>query len=280
MSDKVAEASPSSTIDRCPICLHPAHVPAHVKGCNHIFCLDCVRTWASSRNNPKCPLCQAEIAFLCHSGVEEPVVPPPSNGQPDETPPDLGCLDHSYFANEANRLLRRARSAQHNLAASAYGCGRRGSAQTDLASRAIHEVIASLDERKSIIDEEIPFDPGSVLHEFYSLEQVLCSIQDGSFVGVGGEDRRSSSYDASRSRRYSAADLQYLSSHDEQYLYDDSDEEDQDLDDEEEEEIARHAERLTKISLGGSTAIRGTTIGRKGGAAAGGAHRRQKSGGR
>ncbi|KAI7841130.1 hypothetical protein COHA_005100 [Chlorella ohadii] len=171
---------------RCVICLSsPPHEPATVKGCScgHEFCLACLEQWCRTRRQPKCPLCQHAIEHIICGGSEQEA--PPPDGVEEEGP-DLRCLDHSFFSAESDRLLCRARAAQMHLVRSAYGCGRSGSSAADDASDTLQQVIDTLAGYKDDMQHEVPFEPESVLHELYSLEQIVSSIAAGSWAGSGG----------------------------------------------------------------------------------------------
>jgi hypothetical protein len=211
---------------RCPICLHAVTDPAAVKGCDHAFCLPCLRQWAASRPSPACPLCKVPITILRRAdGTEEALPsPPPTTPTPDDAPPDLGCLDHSFFLEEARRLRRRVTSAQHSVAASR---GRRP--QDAAAAEELGHLGDALDILILDLQDEIPFDPEVTLKELYDLETALGAIGEGSGVGGGG---------AAAPRRLSAADA-LVGSDEYGYAYSDSEEEE-----DEEEKMARQMDRL------------------------------------
>lgn len=140
-----------------------------------------------------------------------------------EEGPDLSCLDHSYFQQETERLLRRANSTQLGVTRAAYGSGRRGSVAADEASVVLQQVIGALEECRwgagqsqaacsmhscwrrpgcSVwaalrveaealwpgpcrhgMAHEVPFDAEAVLHELYNLESIVSSVAAGSWAG-------------------------------------------------------------------------------------------------
>ncbi|KAL4438683.1 hypothetical protein ABPG77_006287 [Micractinium sp. CCAP 211/92] len=104
----------------------------------------------------------------------------------EEAGPDLGCLDHAYFAAESARLLCRARQAQMQIVRSAYGCGRQGSSAANDASDTLQQVIDTLAGYKDDMQQEMPFQPEAVLHELYSLDQLVQSIAAGSWAAPAG----------------------------------------------------------------------------------------------
>lgn len=272
--------SPESPVaeGRCPICLHPPTEPATIHACGHgNFCLPCLRQWAASQTQPRCPLCQAEMAVLCHAGGEETVVPKAPTGQPDHAAPDLMCLDHAYFEAETARLLRRAHTVQHNLSAASYGCGRRGSAAADDASSALSQVIASLRQRHDDMSQLVPFVAEDVLQELYAQEMVVTAVADGTWAmqgGALGSDGIADVCDTTSqvSRRLSAADAAgYESSDEGGWSYDEDDDSDDDND-----PIARHAARLGRMTLLGAASGRKASGG-MGGAIGGSSHKRQRS---
>jgi hypothetical protein len=66
---------------RCTICLEKAAdvllpLPkSSVDGCQHTFCLRCIRKWAKSKNT--CPLCREEFLQIRSLKRKYAVVPPP-----------------------------------------------------------------------------------------------------------------------------------------------------------------------------------------------------------
>ncbi|KAL4440084.1 hypothetical protein ABPG75_003085 [Micractinium tetrahymenae] len=171
---------------RCSICLQaPPAKPCTVAECHcsHEYCYECLQQWCRTRRQPKCPLCQAEIKHIVVDGQQQPAPPP---DRLEEEGPDLGCLDHAYFAAESDRLLCRARQAQMQIVRSAYRCGRQGSSAADDASDTLQQVIDTLAGYKDDMQQEVPFQPEAVLHELYSLDQLVQSIAAGSWAAPAG----------------------------------------------------------------------------------------------
>ena len=49
--------------DKCPICLvHPLNHPSKPSGCRHVFCRQCLVTWASQKS--ECPLCKVDFRAI------------------------------------------------------------------------------------------------------------------------------------------------------------------------------------------------------------------------
>lgn len=80
----------------------------------------------------------------------------------------------------------RARATQLQLVRSSYGCGRQGSSSTDHAADALQQVIDTLAGCKSNMLQEVPFSPEAVLHDLYSLDQVVCQIAAGTWTTAVG----------------------------------------------------------------------------------------------
>jgi hypothetical protein len=49
---------------QCHICMSSMKEPTAVKGCGHQFCHSCIQQWVSTRQQPCCPVCRAEVKFL------------------------------------------------------------------------------------------------------------------------------------------------------------------------------------------------------------------------
>ena len=76
---------PKSDLDeeeeKCPICLvEPINNASKPSGCRHIFCRQCLVTWAAQKS--ECPLCKAEfraifsgVGFKTKEDIKVPEVP-------------------------------------------------------------------------------------------------------------------------------------------------------------------------------------------------------------
>ena len=53
--------------DECPICLEKGNEKWKVNGCTHLFCRECIQTWAANTN--KCPLCKSDFSEIERSGA-------------------------------------------------------------------------------------------------------------------------------------------------------------------------------------------------------------------
>lgn len=187
----------------CVICLSdaPGRQSARVRGCDHEFCVDCLRKWASGRRNPHCPLCLAPLeAILLSNGNVEPVEPSEAKAKEEEA--DLACLDHTYFLSEAQRLLRRAQAAQNKFHTEAYGYGRGGSHKAEEAFVVLGEVIGSLVNHRQQLELDLPFNPNDLLHELYNLDSIVQSVQAGTW------ERHN--HDNPQRRLYSADDAAFV----------------------------------------------------------------------
>jgi hypothetical protein len=100
-----------------------------------------------------------------------------STAAADHDPPDLGCLDHAFFAAEIIRLLRRAQTVQARLA-----CSRHRRDHNDASQLMLEETIDALVAKKGDMDYEVPFVPEEVLQELYSLDEIVCSISSGGLL--------------------------------------------------------------------------------------------------
>lgn len=213
------------------------------------------------------------MTVLCHNGGEEIVTPPEPQCGPDEDPPDLGCLDHAYFAAETLRLIHRARNIQHNLTAAAYGCGRRGTPATDDITAAIAQVIESLREMHQDMTQEIPFHAEEVLQELYAFESIVSAAQEGSLfesfeVGsgsgtVGGMGVHGQRSPSEVSQRYGAADAAGYDSSG-------SDAEGLDWSDDDDDPVAWHTEQLGRLALRSRSGVGAPALGRRGDGTRGG----------
>ena len=54
--------SSSKQKETCAICLNDMeeNKKAHIDCCSHLFCYDCIKTWAGKFEN-KCPLCKQKL---------------------------------------------------------------------------------------------------------------------------------------------------------------------------------------------------------------------------
>lgn len=58
---------------QCHICMSSMKEPTAVKGCGHRFCRCCIEQWVGTRQQPACPVCRADVAFLIMEDGSEQV---------------------------------------------------------------------------------------------------------------------------------------------------------------------------------------------------------------
>mmetsp|Transcript_24641 Transcript_24641/g.62584 ORF Transcript_24641/g.62584 Transcript_24641/m.62584 type:complete len:315 (-) Transcript_24641:429-1373(-) len=66
LQDKPAVALDDAGDLTCPVCLEvpePADM-ALIKGCEHLYCVNCILKWACARENATCPSCKAPFSYL------------------------------------------------------------------------------------------------------------------------------------------------------------------------------------------------------------------------
>ncbi|EFA85479.1 hypothetical protein PPL_01436 [Heterostelium album PN500] len=157
-----------SNDSNCSICLSEIENETKVIICNHHFCLKCIQGWI--KNKIECPLCKS-VSENKYIDVE-----PPAKPHPSKVEADLACLDHSYFAEEINKLIVMSQAIAFkventpsiNQTTKVYV---NNNNQHDLT------LLVSIDETLHRLHGDMealtPFDPQSMLSEIYSIETTL-----------------------------------------------------------------------------------------------------------
>lgn len=163
---------------QCVICYTPLEdeASAKVTPCGHsCFCDGCLlRAAESSVAAFSCPVCKTPALSLvvCRGSREVVCTPPKPREGPDETPPDLSCLDHSFFLSEIERLKGFAADASAELPETPAMRTR---------SVRIAAVVAELqDIAATLIDDDSCgyLDPDAMLGRLYALQADVEAASD------------------------------------------------------------------------------------------------------
>jgi len=214
----------SSLVDNnyCAVCLCSIDKRAQLH-CSHVFCHECISAWAQTKRS--CPLCNTEFTLLKiytnnSNTFTEEAVPAPCTRKSADLASDLEALDHTYFLEEARRLLSIAEEAQRSIVRS-----QKQSVQSKFGSKfqdswearnwdLLENIVARLQVQIELFHSDQRLDPGVVLGDLYDIQSQMNNVWRAP---------KQQPAIASNNERYGADDYNDLSSEDEDDDYDDYD---------------------------------------------------------
>jgi len=204
----------NSELPNEPVCLccleelHSKQEYVSLQECSHELCQECFLLWRRIKNT--CPMCRAQIStvavFARQLETHNPAADFPEEvtaGNSDvslrkyrkvrednfevaeersENAADLSCLDHSYFAEELERLRR----VLFDVKRERFEI--RGAKGTDHEWSVLQQVEGQLESTCIQNDNLVQFDANQRLYDIYTMAETLFKIKSGKLIDSHEED--------------------------------------------------------------------------------------------